>query len=67
MGIHKHFYNNNSSGKNVSFDEVNTPLLINHYAIQSKDFWCNVKMTRGDVLLMECIEWMICKEKYWIK
>jgi hypothetical protein len=49
LGIHKHFYNNNSGGKNVSFDEINTPLLINHYAIQSKDFWCNVKMTRGDV------------------
>ena len=49
LGIHKHFYNNNTDGKNVSFDETNTPLLINHYAIQSKDFWCNVKMTRGDV------------------
>tara|TARA_B100000902_G_C27234341_1_gene876555 strand:- start:117 stop:899 length:783 start_codon:yes stop_codon:yes gene_type:complete len=49
LGIHKHFYNNNSEGKNVSFDETNTPLLINHYAIQSKDFWLNVKMTRGDV------------------
>ena len=49
LGIHKHFYNNNSDGKNISFDEKNTPLLINHYAIQSKDFWCNVKMTRGDV------------------
>ena len=46
--LHKHFYNNNSYGKNISFDETNTPLLINHYAIQSKDFWQNVKMTRGD-------------------
>ena len=35
-------------GKNVSFGEINTPLLINHYAIQDI-FWCNVKMTRGDV------------------
>ena len=49
LGIHRHLCNNNSDGKNVSFDETNTPLLINHYAIQSKDFWCNIKMTRGDV------------------
>jgi hypothetical protein len=49
LGIHSHMYNNNNNGKNVSFDEENTPLLINHYAIQSKDFWQNIKMTRGDV------------------
>lgn len=49
LGIHKHLHNNNPSGKNVSFDEKNTPLLINHYAIQSKEYWQNIKMTRGDV------------------
>jgi hypothetical protein len=49
LGIHKHFYNNNSDGKNVSFDEKDTPLLVNHYAIQSSNFWKNIKMTRGDV------------------
>ena len=49
LGVHKHYYNNNLDGKNVSFDENETPLLINHYAIQSKEFWCNIKMTRGDV------------------
>jgi len=49
LGIHSHFYNNNSIGKNVSFDEENTPLLINHYAIQSKEYWQNIKMKRGDV------------------
>jgi hypothetical protein len=48
LGIHSHFYNNNTS-KNISFDEENTPLLINHYAIQSKEYWENIKMTRGDV------------------
>lgn len=49
LGIHKHFYNNKTNGKNISFDIEYTPLLINHYAIQSKNFWCNIKMTRGDV------------------
>ena len=49
LGIHSHMYNNNLIGKNVSFDEENTPLLINHYAIQSKEYWQNIKMTRGDV------------------
>jgi hypothetical protein len=33
---------------NVSFDLEDTPLLLNHYAIQSKDFWKKIKMTRGD-------------------
>nr|UZT28781.1 glycosyl transferase family 2 [Nucleocytoviricota sp.]UZT29057.1 glycosyl transferase family 2 [Nucleocytoviricota sp.] len=49
LGIHAHIYNNSSSSKNVSFNEINTPLLINHYAIQSKEYWQNIKMTRGDV------------------
>ena len=49
LGIHSHFYDNNNTGKNISFNEDNTPMLINHYAIQSKDFWTNIKMTRGDV------------------
>ena len=48
-GIHSHFYNNTNKGKNISFDLEDTPLLINHYAIQSKEFWINIKMTRGDV------------------
>ena len=49
LGIHSHFYNNTNKGKNISFDLEDTPLLINHYAIQSKEFWINIKMTRGDV------------------
>ena len=49
LGIHAHYYNNSSQGKNISFKEINTPLLINHYAIQSKEYWTNIKMTRGDV------------------
>lgn len=48
LGIHTHTYNNINVGKNVSFDEENTPLLINHYAIQSKDYWQKIKMVRGD-------------------
>tara|TARA_Y100000816_G_C26106324_1_gene588119 strand:+ start:2550 stop:3335 length:786 start_codon:yes stop_codon:yes gene_type:complete len=49
LGIHGHIYNNNSFAKNISFEETNTPLLINHYAIQSKEYWQKIKMTRGDV------------------
>lgn len=49
LGVHSHFYNGNNSGKNISFDLEDTPLLINHYAIQSREFWTNIKMTRGDV------------------
>ena len=49
LGIHSHFNNNCNKGKNISFDIKDTPLLINHYAIQSKEYWTNVKMTRGDV------------------
>ena len=49
LGIHRHHYNKRLPGTNISFDVKNTPLLINHYAIQSKEFWCDVKMTRGDV------------------
>jgi hypothetical protein len=48
LGIHTHKYNNTYPCKNVSFSEKNTPLLINHYAIQSKEFWQTIKMTRGD-------------------
>ena len=48
LGIHSHQYNKNGTGINISFDAKNTPLLINHYAVQSKDFWTNIKMTRGD-------------------
>lgn len=49
LGIHGHMYDMSTHSTNVSFKMKNTPLLINHYAIQSKNFWCNVKMTRGDV------------------
>ena len=49
LGIHSHFYNGYNISKNISFDEKDTPLLINHYAIQSKEYWKNIKMTRGDV------------------
>jgi hypothetical protein len=51
LGIHGHFYDNNSSAKNVSFDMKDTPLLINHYAIQSESFWREIKMTRGSATL----------------
>ena len=51
LGIHAHSYNSKTDGKNISFDLENTPLLINHYAIQSKEFWSEIKMTRGSATL----------------
>ena len=48
---HKH------TGKSIKFPEKNnekyleeSPLHLNHYAIQSLDFFTNVKMNRGDVI-----------------
>ena len=46
LALHRH--HSNETLKNISFEETDTPLLINHYAIQSKEYWKNVKMTRGD-------------------
>jgi len=34
--------------RNISFNEKEPKLLINHYTIQSLEFWQNIKMTRGD-------------------
>lgn len=45
LSIHSHL---GSQSRNVSFNENPPKLLINHYAIQSLEFWKNVKMTRGD-------------------
>jgi len=36
-----------ADGDEESLDEC--PLHLNHYAIQSREFFGNVKMTRGDV------------------
>lgn len=47
--VHSHICDGTRNSLNVSFDMKNTPLLINHYAIQSLEFWKNIKMTRGDV------------------
>ena len=48
LSLHTHTFNGINFGKNVSFNEENTPLLINHYAVQSKEYWKKIKMTRGD-------------------
>ena len=39
----------NGIGQNISYqkDKNNPPLLINHYAIQSLNFWKNIKIPRG--------------------
>lgn len=39
LGIHRHIKNNSKKDKNISFDLENTPMLVNHYAIQSKEIW----------------------------
>ena len=44
LTIHSH----GSESKNISFNEKEPKLLINHYTIQSLEFWQNIKMTRGD-------------------
>lgn len=48
LSIHGH--NTSEEAVNLSWgNDPNKPyLLINHYAIQSKEFWTTVKMTRGD-------------------
>jgi len=56
IGIHTSSFRNskneklrNGIGKNISYnyDKNNPPLLINHYAIQSLEFWKNIKIPRG--------------------
>jgi hypothetical protein len=54
LSIHSHTVGGGDGGgvsysKNISFHENPPKLLINHYAIQSLEFWKNVKMTRGDI------------------
>ena len=46
LGLHWHFYNGLQCGKQWKLKD--SPLLINHYVVQSKEFWTNIKMTRGD-------------------
>jgi hypothetical protein len=47
--IHTHICDNSKLSLNVSFNKKQYDLLINHYAIQSLEYWKNIKMTRGDV------------------
>lgn len=47
--VHTHFCDNSKKSLNISFKHKDTELLINHYAIQSLEYWKNIKMTRGDV------------------
>jgi hypothetical protein len=51
LNIHSHAIVGVGVGsyRNISFYENPPQLLVNHYAIQSLDFWKNVKMTRGDI------------------
>lgn len=53
FGVHNHGKNEKSNNLyiNVSYlsDYENPELLINHYHLQSKEYWEKVKMARGDV------------------
>jgi len=49
LNIHSHAIVGGGSYRNISFYENPPQLLVNHYAIQSLDFWKKVKMTRGDI------------------
>jgi hypothetical protein len=51
LGIHVHQLKDSCITKNLSFSLDNPELVVNHYAIQSKEFWENVKMTRGSATL----------------
>ena len=46
-GFNIHRHNSTGTLKNVSFDENDTPLLINHYAIQSIEQW-EIRTKRGE-------------------
>ena len=46
---HFEVHSHGNESKNISFNEKEPKLLLNHYAIQSLEFWENIKMTRGDV------------------
>jgi hypothetical protein len=48
FGVHDHSVGGIT--KNVSYNEnISSPdLLINHYALQSREYWAKVKMPRGD-------------------
>ena len=47
LDIHSHIIKERTI--NISFGEHPPKLLINHYTIQSLEFWKNIKMTRGDI------------------
>ena len=51
FGVHVNTMNNhNYINLSISSEQAENPyLLINHYAIQSLDFFTNVKGTRGDI------------------
>lgn len=49
LGVHQHHNAKYDKLINCSFNFENPELLINHYSVQSKDFYLNIKCTRGDV------------------
>lgn len=49
FGIHSHNVNGSTVNLSYQTDEHNPQLLLNHYIVQSKEYWEKVKMVRGDV------------------
>lgn len=49
FGIHNHDVHGPTVNRSYRDDPVNPLLLINHYAVQSVEFWQTIKATRGDV------------------
>ncbi len=49
FGIHEHQVKGRTENLSYERDAKHPLLLINHYAVQSLDFWTTIKATRGDV------------------
>jgi len=49
FGVHKNVIKGNTQTMSWSNPSATPQFHINHYSIQSEEYWRNVKMTRGDV------------------
>ena len=49
LGIHNLTLCEPPNGVAIDFDDANAPLRLNHYDTQSRAYFQNVKMKRGDV------------------
>jgi hypothetical protein len=49
LGVHASSINGPISNLSWRGNPLNPVFMLNHYSIQSEEFWKNIKMTRGDV------------------